>query len=90
MGTMLLTYKIMPSSPEVDLEELEQEIKKVLEKAEGQKIGFAQEPVAFGLKSIRARFDLDESKDLDPIQKEIESIENISSVEMADMRRAFG
>ena len=90
MGTMLITYKIMPSSPEANLEELEQKIKETLEKAEATKIRFEQKPVAFGLKLIEAGFDLDESKQLDPIQSELEKIENISSVEVADMRRAFG
>ena len=85
-----MTYKIMPSSPDVNLEELEQKIKQVLEKAEAKKVRFEQEPVAFGLKSIKAGFDLDESKQLDPIQGDLEKIENVSSVEVADMRRAFG
>jgi len=90
MGTMLMTYKIMPSSPDVNLKELEGKIKEVLEKAEGKKIRFEQEPVAFGLKAIKAGFDLDESKNLDPIQEEIQNIENVSSIEVDDMRRAFG
>jgi len=85
-----MTYKIMPSSPDVNLKELEGKIKEVLEKAEGKKIRFEQEPVAFGLKAIKAGFDLDESKNLDPIQEEIQNIENVSSIEVDDMRRAFG
>ncbi len=90
MGTMLITYKIMPDSPDTNLEELKEKIKEILEKVEAEEIRFEEEPIAFGLKAIKAGFDLDESKELDPIQQEIEKLENISSVEIADMRRAFG
>jgi elongation factor 1-beta len=90
MGTMLLIYKIMPSSPDANLEEIEEKVKKAIEEKEGKKVSFTREPVAFGLNAIKVGFDLDEKNDLDPIQSSLEAIENISSVEVEDMRRAFG
>jgi elongation factor 1-beta len=90
MGTMLVTYKIMPTSPEVNLEELQIKIKEVLEEFKGENVRFTQEPIAFGLIAIKAGFDLNESLELDPIQEKLQSIEEVSSIEVDDMRRAFG
>jgi len=87
---MLLIYKIMPSSPEADLEKIKKEAKKILEEKEAQKVYFKEEPIAFGLSAIKAGFDLDEKHALDPIQAALEKIEHVSSVEVDDMRRAFG
>lgn len=90
MGTALITINLMPSSPEVDLEKLKEEAKKVIEENKGTKTRFEEIPIAFGLKSVHAFFDLDESNELEPIENALEKIENISSIKMIDMRRAFG
>lgn len=90
MGIALITLKIMPISPEVNLEELKEKIKKVIEEKGGEKTRFEEQPVAFGLKAVMAFFDLDESKELEPIENELSTTENVSSVQVTDMRRAFG
>jgi elongation factor 1-beta len=90
MGTMLVTYKVMPISPEVNLEELQKKIKEILEQEKGEKVRFTQEPIAFGLIAIKAGFDLDEKLSLDQIQEKIQNLEEVSSIEVDDMRRAFG
>lgn len=90
MGTMLVTYKIMPASTEINLEELQNKVKEILEQEKGEKVRFTQEPIAFGLMAIKAGFDLDEKLSLDQIQEKIQNLEEVSSIEVDDMRRAFG
>ena len=80
----------MPSSPEVDLEAIQNSAKEVVEKGEGTHVRFEQEPVAFGLKAVNVFFELDEEKELEPIENELAEIENVTSEQVTDMRRAFG
>jgi len=90
MGTVLVTLKIMPESLEADLEKIKQTSKEIIEKEQGKIGEVKEEPVAFGLKAVIIAFSLDESKELEPIENQIKSLENISSVQVIDMRRAFG
>jgi len=90
MGTVLIKIKLMPSSPEVNLEEIKEKAKTIVETEEGKKVRFEEEPIAFGLKALITFFALDESKDVEPIENKLKEIENINSAEIIDVRRAFG
>jgi elongation factor 1-beta len=90
MGTALITLKLMPASPEIDLEKLKADAQKTVEEGKGTKVRFEEVPIAFGLKAVHLFFDLDESDELEPIENSLDEIENVGSVEMVDMRRAFG
>jgi elongation factor 1-beta len=90
MGIALLRMKLMPSSPSVDLEEIKENAKKVVEEGQGKNPQFEEEPIAFGLKAVILSFQIDESQELDPIEENLKKIENVNSVEVLDMRRAFG
>ena len=90
MGVALLTIKIMPTSPEVNLEEIKEKAQVVVEEGKGRKCRFEEEPIAFGLKAVMVFFDIDESQELEPIEQGLRKIENVSSAEVTDMRRAFG
>jgi len=90
MGTTLLKIKLMPSSPDVDLEEIKAKAKEVLEKGQGKNCNFEEELIAFGLKAIIVSFDIDEFHDLELIERGLEKIENVNSARVIDMRRAFG
>jgi len=90
MGTTLIKLKIMPSSTEVDLSLLENTAKEIIEAEKGENLKFEQEPIAFGLKAIIAGFSQDESQDLDAMQDKLRELEEVSSAEVIDMRRAFG
>lgn len=90
MGIALITLKLMPASPEVNLEEIKEAAQKTIEEHKGTKTRFEEEPVAFGLKALKAFFDLDESDELEPIENALGKIENVNSVSVIDMRRAFG
>ena len=90
MGIALITIKLMPESPETDLESLKEKAKKVLGEKKANKISFEEEPIAFGLKAIKASFEIDESQELEPIEESLKSIEEVTSSQVIDMRRAFG
>ena len=47
MGIALITIKLMPSSPEVNLEEIKEKAKEVVEKGQGKNPRFEEEPIAF-------------------------------------------
>jgi len=91
MAEVIITLKIMPESPEVDLEALESVVK---EKILGIGADFAkseQIPVAFGLKSLNMTFVIDESKgDTEPLEQDISALSEVNSVEVIDCRRTIG
>ncbi|MAH06840.1 elongation factor 1-beta [Candidatus Pacearchaeota archaeon] len=90
MGTALLTIKMMPESPETNLEEVEAKAKQVIESLEGKSPQFQKEPVAFGIISLSASFSIDESLETDPFEEKLKTIEGVNSAETTDFRRAFG
>jgi len=90
MGTTLLTIKIMPTSPEINLKEIKENAKKIVEQGKGKNTRFEEEPIAFGLKAVMVFFDIDESQELEPIEQGLRQMQNVSSAEVTDMRRAFG
>jgi len=90
MGTALITLKIMPTSPEVSLEEIQSKAEVVIAEHEGHKPSATIEPVAFGLNSLNISFSRDENLDNDEMLEKVQSIENVNSVEITDFRRAFG
>jgi len=90
MGNMNIKIKIMPSSPETDLEELKNNIKKLIENNKGNVIDFEEEPIAFGLKAVIASFIWPEEKELDTLEDSIEKMENVASEKIIDMRRSIG
>lgn len=90
MGTALIKIKLMPTAPDVNLEEIKSNSQKTIEETGGEKCSFEEEPVAFGLKAVIVSFSLDEDKELSPIEEKLKIIENINSVQVIDMRRAFG
>lgn len=90
MGTALVKIKIMPTSPEVNLKEIKEKAKQEIETLKGEKLIFEEEPVAFGLKAVITSFSIDESNELDPIEEALRKVKDVSSVQVIDMRRAFG
>ena len=90
MGTTLLQIKLMPASPEINLKEIEEKAKTIVEKGKGRNCTFEEELIAFGLKALIISFDIDEEQDLEPIEEGLRNIKNINSAQVIDMRRAFG
>lgn len=92
MGKAIVTIKIMPVSPDTDLAKLEENTQTIVQKfANNTDTKFEQKPVAFGLKSLNVTFIMDESLGSpETLEKELDSLEEVNSVETIDVRRAVG
>ena len=90
MGTMLIKIKIMPVSPETDLEKIKNKAYIRIQENNGKNIIFNEEPIAFGLNAVIASFDFPEQESLELLEEELRKIEEVNSAEVIDMRRAFG
>jgi elongation factor 1-beta len=92
MARAVVTLKVMPTDPDVDLVNLEEQIKSKIYKFAGMtETKTSIEPIAFGLKAINIIFVMDEAKGTtEPLEKDIQTIEDVNSVEVTDVRRAIG
>lgn len=90
MGFVAVQMKLMPDSPSADL--------KAIEKTAEEKINFVhktivkveEQPIAFGLKAIILSFAWNDEIEIEKLEAELSKIEHISSVELLDVRKAFG
>jgi elongation factor 1-beta len=90
MSTAAIITKIMPDSPEANLDEIQEKAKSILEKQGAKNISFTTEPIAFGLKAIMAKFAWPEEQDTSIIENSLSEIPSVSSAQITDYRRAFG
>ncbi len=87
MGIMGIRIKIMPSSPDVNLEKIKQEVKKLVEKRGGKNRQYEEQPIAFGLKAVIAFFEWPEEKELENLENSLNKIKNVNSIQIIDMRK---
>ncbi|MEK6900459.1 MAG: elongation factor 1-beta [Nanoarchaeota archaeon] len=92
MAKAIVTFKIMPESPEVDLAVIKDKALKIAKEAGS--IGEMQtkiEPIAFGLKAvlILGMYDV-EGSDFDGIAQKMSEIEGVQNAEVAKMDLALG
>lgn len=92
MADVVVTLKIMPESPDVDLNNLqEQAAGKVKDFSKMNNMKIEQVPVAFGLKSINIMFVMSEDIGAtDPLEESISKLDGVNSVEVTDVRRTIG
>ena len=90
MSIVAIITRIMPDSPESDLELIEKETTRILKEKGARNISFTEEDVAFGLRAILAKFAWPEEKDTNLIEDTLSKIQNVSSAKIEDYRRAFG
>ena len=90
MGTIAVKIKIMPVSPDTDLNKIQEEIGKILEQNKVKNTQFEERPIAFGLKAIIFLFGWPEEKPLEELEENFKKVENVNSVEVVDIRRAIG
>ena len=92
MAQVVVTIKIMPTSPEADLENIENEAKaKIKDFSDSDENKTEQEPIAFGLTALKIIFVMDEDKgSTDSLEEQIKTISGVNSVETIDVRRAIG
>ena len=90
MGTALLQIKIMPKSPDTNLEEIKGKAEEIILENEGKNPLFEEQPIAFGLKALIVSFSMDESISTDVFEDKLKEIPYVNSAEIIDFRRAFG
>jgi len=90
MGIAGVKIRILPTSTEVDFEKLKRTSKMIIEKLGGKNCSFEEEPIAFGLKALIAFFAWSEDAELENLENSLTQIDDVSSVQVIDMRRAFG
>ena len=76
MGKVAISLKIMPESPEVDLEQVKKAISSKMQ-IQDSKI----EPLAFGLKQLKVLIIMADKGGTEQAEKTIKSIKGVESVE---------
>jgi elongation factor 1-beta len=87
MGTAGIKIKLMPTSPNANLDEIQKQAKHLVEKKGGRNRIYEIQPIAFGLNAVIAFFEWPEEKELEEIEKDFSKIKEISSVQVIDMRK---
>jgi translation elongation factor aEF-1 beta len=90
MGFTAVQMKLMPSSPTVSLKEIERRAEEKINSFHKTQIKVEEEPIAFGLKAIHLYFAWNDEIDIEKLEGELQKVENVSSVEILDIRKAFG
>ena len=85
MGRVIVTFRIMPDSVEIDLDSLEKEIKSEVNPQRIQRI-----PIAFGLNAIKIVKLVEEKEgEMDRVTEKIKSIDGVREVEVLGMTRSL-
>ena len=85
MGRVIVTFRIMPESVEVDLDSLEQKIKSEISPQRIQRV-----PIAFGLNAIQIIKLVEEKEgEMDRITDKIKKIKGVREVEVVGLTRSL-
>jgi translation elongation factor aEF-1 beta len=87
VGTNGAKYKLMPKSPETDLETIQEAAKKIIENFGGTNKPYEIQPIAFGLKAIIIFFFYPENMSTDHLEEEFSKIPGVASAQLIDMRK---
>ena len=87
MGEVVATIKLMPESPDIDLEKMKNAVKaSITEGAEFHKID--EEPIAFGLVALNVMVVVGDAEGgTEKVEENLAKIEGVSNVEVTDTRR---
>jgi elongation factor 1-beta len=87
MGKVAAKLKVMPQSPEVDLDDLQEELEDSL--PEGAKInGFERDDVAFGLVALLPTVIVpDDAGGTETVEEAFDTVERVESVEVQNVGR---
>lgn len=86
-GVAGVKIKIMPESPDVNIEKIKKSAMEIVEKAGGNNNKYEIEPIAFGLKAVIAFFQWPEEKELEDIESKFKKIKSVQSVQIIDIRK---
>ena len=85
MGSVIVTFKIMPDSVEVDLDSLEKKIKEEIKPQRVQRV-----PIAFGLNAIQIVKVVEEKEgEMDRITDQMKKINGVKEVEVVGLTRSL-
>jgi translation elongation factor aEF-1 beta len=87
MGISGIKIKIMPTSPQADLEAIKTKAKELVKQGGGKNREYEEQPIAFGLKAVIAFFEWPEEKELELLEEQLKAIENVNSIQVIDMRK---
>ena len=90
MATVIIVAKLMPESPETDLEAIKKESESLMKTQSASSIKFEEKPIAFGLKAIFITIEIPEDKGSEIVELELSKVKGVSSVTIEEYRRAFG
>ena len=91
MASVIVTLKIMPCEPGVDLVKIENKAKEIISRFGGDVGKLEIEPIAFGLKALKLIFIMDEKiGSTDKLEEDIAALDDVESVVVEDVRRAIG
>ncbi len=87
MGDVVATIKLMPESPDVDLEKIKTDVENSMPSgAEFHKI--VEEPIAFGLVALNVMVVVGDAEGgTEPVEENLAQIDGVNSVEVIDVRR---
>ncbi len=90
MASIVISYKIFPTSTDVDFKELQKQVEKALPPRAKIYAGFQTEPIAFGLNALIAHIQIPEEETgvLDEVEHSIERIPAVSQIQTLMVRRA--
>jgi elongation factor 1-beta len=87
MANVIVTLKVLPVSPEVNMQMLDQNAESVLMKY-GKIYKKRMEPVAFGINAMVYWLIMDENKGgTDPVEAELKDVPEVSDVQVTDVTR---
>lgn len=89
----IITFNIMPESPDVDLEAVKNQVLELAKEAGAKGEMRADiEPLAFGLKQLKlmAMYEVNDDVDFDTIAEKFTTVEGVQSSEVAQMDLAMG
>ena len=91
MAKVVVTMRIMPEDPSVNLNLIKEQATKVITELKGEVGKLEIQPIAFGLNAVMIYFIRDESLGgTSEIEKKISEIKGVDSAEVTDVRRTVG
>ncbi len=91
MVDVIITFKIMPSGVDIDMNKLKTNVGKEILGFKGRIVREEIEPVAFGIKALKITFAYEENRGgTDSLEARIIKIKGVESVDVIDVRRAIG
>ena len=89
MANIVISYKIFPTGIEVDFNQLQKRIEKILPSPAKVYANYQTEPIAFGLNALIAHIQIpeDETGILDKVEQSIEKIPTVSQIQTLVVRR---